>query len=100
MKAVTVLSILLLLAPTTPSLGSPTTDTRLEGMVLGFDGHPATGYYVHLIDETGVDAARAEDPGSGEDDEVSDMPCADITLACPCWATVDLDNVTAANQLL
>ena len=59
MKTVTVLSILLLLAPAVPPLAAPLADTRLEGQVLGFDGRPATGYRVHLIDATGEDFVRA-----------------------------------------
>ena len=65
MRAVTILSIILLLAPVTPSLGAPQSDTRLEGRVLGFDGLPAIGYSVHLIDETGMDSARAEVDADG-----------------------------------
>lgn len=65
MRAVTILSILLLLAPVTPSLGAPQSDTRLEGRVLGFDGLSVTGYSVHLIDETGMDSARAEVDADG-----------------------------------
>jgi len=38
---------------------------RLEGLVVGVDGRPASGYTVHLIDESGEDHAQstADDQG-------------------------------------
>jgi len=59
MKSVTVFSIVLLLAASFPPVGAAQHDTRLEGLVLGFDGRPAEGFQVHLIDDSGNDRARA-----------------------------------------
>jgi hypothetical protein len=66
MKTATVLSILVLLVSTVPSLAGPGTDTRLEGRVLGLDGRPAAGYRVHLIDDAGDEAvlAAVDDEGA------------------------------------
>ena len=59
MKSVTVFSIVALLAASMPPVGAAQDDTRLEGLVLGFDGRPAEGFRVHLIDDSGNDRAQA-----------------------------------------
>jgi len=59
MKSVTVFSIALLLAISVPPVGAAQYDSRLEGLVLGFDGRPAEGFRVHLIDDSGNDRAQA-----------------------------------------
>ncbi len=59
MKSVTVFSIVLLLATSVPPVGAAQNDSRLEGLVLGFDGRPAEGFRVHLIDDSGNDRAQA-----------------------------------------
>ena len=59
MKSLTVFSIVLLLAISMPPVGAAQNDSRLEGLVLGFDGRPAEGFRVHLIDDSGNDRAQA-----------------------------------------
>ena len=59
MKPATVFSIVLLLAASLPPVGAAQSDTRLEGLVMGFDGRPAAGFRVHLIDDAGNDRAQA-----------------------------------------
>jgi len=59
MKSVTVFSIVLLLGASLSPLGAAQIDTRLEGLVVGFDGRPAEGFRVHLIDESGNDRGQA-----------------------------------------
>jgi hypothetical protein len=59
MKFVTVFSIALLLAASMPPIGAVQDDSRLEGLVLGFDGRPAEGFRVHLIDDSGSDRGQA-----------------------------------------
>ena len=59
MKSVTVLSIVALLTASMPPIGAAQNDTRLEGLVLAFDGRPAEGFRVHLIDDSGNDRAQA-----------------------------------------
>ena len=65
MKSVTVFSIALLLAASMPPVGAAQIDTRLEGLVLGFDGRPAAGFRVHLIDDSGNDRAQAAVDAAG-----------------------------------
>ena len=60
MKSVTVFSIVLLLGASLSPLGAAQIDTRLEGLVVGFDGRPAEGFRVHLIDESGNDRGQHE----------------------------------------
>ena len=79
MRALTILTILLLLAPSLLLAGTAA-DTRLEGLVFAEDGLPATGYHVHLIDEEGRDSARAE---VGDDGmyRLSELPAGQYALA-------------------
>ena len=64
MKAVTVFSIVLLLVASMPPVVAQE-NARLEGLVLDFDGRPAAGFRVHLIDETGTDRAQSSVDASG-----------------------------------
>ena len=59
MKSVTVFSIALLLVASMPPVGAVQNDSRIEGLVLGFDGRPAEGFRVHLIDDSGSDRGQA-----------------------------------------
>ncbi len=59
MKSVSILSIVtLLVASTSPALAA-SDDARLEGLVMSLDGRPATGYQVHLIDDSGAERGHA-----------------------------------------
>jgi len=64
MKPMAVFSIVLLLAASMPAVGAQN-DARLEGLVLDFDGRPAEGFRVHLIDEHGTDRAQADVDAAG-----------------------------------
>lgn len=57
MKTVSLFTVVVLLATTWAGAAGP--DTRIEGLVMDLDGRPADGYRVHLIDETGQDAAQS-----------------------------------------
>ena len=65
MKSVTVFSIVVLLTASLSPLDAAQSDTRLEGLVMGFDGRPAVGFRVHLIDDSGHDRAQADVDAAG-----------------------------------
>ncbi|MCH7780052.1 MAG: carboxypeptidase regulatory-like domain-containing protein [Acidobacteria bacterium] len=65
MKSPTVFSIVLLLVASLGPPGAAQSDTRLEGLVMGFDGRPAAGFRVHLIDDSGSDRAQADVDAAG-----------------------------------
>lgn len=64
-RLVACLLVPLLAVTTLPALGSPAAGARLEGLVHGVDGRPASGYRVHLIDEEGRGLAESTVDGSG-----------------------------------
>jgi hypothetical protein len=59
---VTILSLMLWISPAAMANDAA---GRLEGLVVGVDGRPASGYTVHLIDESGEEHAQstADDQG-------------------------------------
>lgn len=59
---ITILALVLMISPV--SAMGPTSGATLEGLLVDVDGTPATGYRVHLIDETGTPTAQAT---AGED---------------------------------
>lgn len=65
MKSPTVFSIVLVLVASLGPPGAAQSDTRLEGLVMGFDGRPAAGFRVHLIDDSGSDRAQADVDAAG-----------------------------------
>jgi hypothetical protein len=61
--SLTIFALILWIAPS-PSVASSGT-ARLEGLLVGVDGHPATEMNVHLIDAQGQDVAQSATSDEG-----------------------------------